>query len=304
MPSLCWGATVMESDMLRGSQNLELLIFDIRQRVIEVGADLEPLFNKCACEARFGLFVIDTDLHHLSSCGRILEIGAGVLLLGCHLQREGYAVTAIEPAGCGFSHFDRLRKIVLEYASEGDFAPAFFTTSAEDLDFESDFDFAYSINVMEHVGNVALVLRRVLSAIRPGGRYRFLCPNYMFPYEPHFNMPTLFSKVLTEYILGKWIRSSRRIVDPQGLWMSLNWISVPHVRHICRDELGVEPVFDGSVLYRFIKRALYDSEFQNRHGSLILNVLQTMDRMGMTRFSMRVPVVCQPAMDCFIVRKE
>lgn len=290
--------------MLRGSQNLESLIFDIRRRVIEVAADLEPLFNKCAGEARFGLSVIETDLRHLSSCGRILEIGAGVLLLSCHLQREGYAVTAIEPAGYGFSHFDRLRKIVLAYASAGDFAPAFFALSAEDLDFESDFDFAYSINVMEHVGDVALVLRRVLSAIKPGGRYRFLCPNYLFPYEPHFNMPTLFSKTLTEHLFWKWIHSSRRIVDPQGLWMSLNWISVPQVRHICRNELGVEPVFDGSVLYRFIKRALYDNEFQNRRGALILNVLQTIDRLGMTRFLMRMPVVCQPAMNCCIVREE
>ena len=241
-------------------------------------------------------------MHHLSSGGQILEIGAGILLLSCHLQREGYAVTAVEPVGRGFSHFDRLRKIVLDYASEGGFAPALVTIPAEDLEFMSAFDYAFSINVMEHVGDVAVVLRRVLAAIRPEGRYRFLCPNYLFPYEPHFNIPTLFSKALTERLLGKYIRSSQSVVDPEGTWTSLNWISVPQVRRICRKELGVEPVFDRSVFYRFIQRALHDNDFQRRRGPMILSILQTLDRLGMTRLLLRIPVVCQPAMDCVIVR--
>lgn len=288
---------------LGGAANLESLIVDLRQRVIEESSDLEPLFNRSAGEARFGASVIGPDLQNLSPGKQILEIGAGSLLLSCHLQREGYSVTAVEPVGSGFSHFDRLRKIVLDYASDGCFAPAIFSIPAENLDFESEFDFAYSINVMEHVGDVALVLRRVLSAIRPGGRYHFICPNYLFPYEPHFNMPTLFSKALTEHLFGKWIRSSRCVIDPQGIWMSLNWISVSHVRHICRNVLGAEPVFDCSVLYNSIQRALCDNEFRNRRGVLIPSILQAMDKLGVTRLSMLVPIVCQPAMDCVIVRK-
>jgi SAM-dependent methyltransferase len=285
-----------------GSPNLESLLVDLRQRVLEVAPDLLPLFKIYANEARFGASVIEADVHHLSSGGQILEIGAGILLLSCHLQREGYAVTAVDPIGSGFSHFDRLRKIVLDYASTRGFAPALFAIPAEDLEFASEFDYAFSINVMEHVGNVAVVLRRVLSAIRPGCRHRFLCPNYLFPYEPHFNIPTLFSKALTERLFGKYIRSSQSVVDPEETWTSLNWISVPHVRRICCKELGVEPVFDRSVFYRFIQRALHDNDFQSRRGPLILSVLQALDRLGMTRLLMRIPVVCQPAMDCVIVR--
>jgi SAM-dependent methyltransferase len=287
---------------LEGSPNLESLIVDLHQRVLEVASDLLPLFNIYAGEARFGASMIAPDVHHLPSGGRILEIGAGILLLSCHLQREGYAVTAVEPIGQGFSHFDRLRKIVLDYASEGGFAPALFTMPAEDLEFVSEFDYAFSINVMEHVGDVAVVLRHVLAAIRPGGRHRFLCPNYLFPYEPHFNIPTLFSKALTERLLGKYIRSSQSVVDPEGTWASLNWISVSQVRRICCKELGVEPVFDCSVFYRFIQRALHDNDFQRRRGPMILSILQTLDRLGMTRLLLRIPVVCQPAMDCVIVR--
>ena len=241
---------MMSPAKLGGTSKLELLLIDLRQRVIEVDSDLEPLFNIHAGEARFGASVIESDLQHLSSGGKILEIGAGILLLSCHLSREGYAVTAVEPSGRGFSHLDRLRKIILDYATERGFAPTLFKVPAEDLDFDSEFDFAFSISVMEHVVDVDLVLRRVLSAIRMGGHYRFVCPNYLFPYEPHFNIPTLFSKALTERLFGKYIRSSQSVVDPEGTWTSLNWISVSHVRRICCKELGAEPIFNRSVLYR------------------------------------------------------
>ena len=293
---------MMSAACLGGSPNLESLLVDLRQHVLEVASDLEALFKIYAGEARFGASVIEPNLHHLSPGDRILEIGAGILLLSCHLQREGYAVTAVEPVGHGFAHFVRLKKIILDYASKGGFAPSLFASPAEDFDFASEFDYAFSINVMEHIGDVAVVLRRVLAAIRPGGCYRFLCPNYLFPYEPHFNIPTLFSKALTERLFGKWIRSSQGVVEPEGTWASLNWISVSQVRHICRKELRVEPVFDRSLLYRFIQRALYDNDFRSRRGTLILSVLQALDRLGLTRLSMLIPVVCQPAMDCVIVR--
>ncbi len=283
------------------SPNLEALLFNLHQRVQDTASDLLPLFNIYAGEARFGAAVIAPDVNPLSSGSRILEIGAGILLLSCHLQREGYDVTAVEPVGIGFSHFDRLRRIVLGYAGDGGFAPALYSIPAENMEFMSEFDYAFSINAMEHVNDVAMVLRRVYAAIKPGRYHRFLCPNYLFPYEPHFNMPTLFSKPLTERFLRKYIRSSQSVVDPEGTWASLNWISVSQIRRICREELGVEPVFDRSASYRFIQRVLHDNDFQRRRGSMITGALQALDKMGITRLLLKIPAVCQPAMDCVIV---
>lgn len=284
------------------STNLESLMSDLRKRVLEAAPDLLPLFNIYAGEARFGESVILPDLKQLSSGSKILEIGAGILLLSCHLQREGYAVTAVEPFGIGFSHFDRLREIVLNYASKKGFAPSLHTIPAENLEFTSAFDYAFSINVMEHVKDVALVMRRVLAAIRPAGRYRFVCPNYLFPYEPHFNMPTLFSKSLTERLLGRYIRSSQSVVDPVGTWKSLNWISVSQVRRICGKDLKVDPIFNRAAFYRFIDRTLHDDDFQRRRGPMIISALKIMNKLGLTRLLTKIPVVCQPAMDCLIVR--
>lgn len=133
------------------SPHLESLISDLRKRVLETAPDLLPMFNIYSGEARFGESVILQDVKQLSSGSRILEIGAGILLLSCHLQREGYAVTAVEPFGIGFSHFDRLREIVMDFAREKGFAPSLYAIPAEDLEFISEFDFAFSINVMEHV---------------------------------------------------------------------------------------------------------------------------------------------------------
>ncbi|NLI82618.1 MAG: class I SAM-dependent methyltransferase [Deltaproteobacteria bacterium] len=288
--------------MMHNSPKLESLILDLRDRVLELAPDMMPVFDVYANEARFGASVIEPDLFRLPSGGRVLEIGGGMMLLSCHLQREGYAVTSVEPVGQGFSHFHHLRGIVLDRALRGGFGPALVSIRAEELEFDSEFDYAFSINVMEHVADVAMVLRRALSAVRPGGRYRFLCPNYAFPYEPHFNIPTLISKKWTKRLMGKWIRSSQAVLDPEGTWMSLNWISVPEVRRICIEELGLEPVFDRSILCRFVQRAVHDHEFQSRRGGWIPRVIRGLDRLGATKLCMKVPVVCQPAMDCAIVR--
>ena len=112
-----------------------------------------------------------------------------MLLLSCALQSAGYQLSAVEPAGIGFSHIDRLREIVLGYATDRGCRPELLSIKAEQIVADAEFDFAFSMNVMEHVDDVPLVLRRIVSALRPGAAYRFVCPNYRFPYEPHFDMP-------------------------------------------------------------------------------------------------------------------
>ena len=61
-----------------------------------------------------------------------------------------------------------------------------------------------------------------LSALRPGATFRFVCTNYRFPYEPHFDMPTLFAKSLTGGVLRPRILGSHTVIDPAGTWQSLN----------------------------------------------------------------------------------
>ena len=171
----------------------------------ELSAWLETAYG----EAVFGATILAEDLAVLPRSARVLDVGAGSMLLSCALQLAGVQVTALEPVAPGFSHLDRLRAMVLEVSAGRGVVPHWLPIPAEALTLESTFDYAFSINVMEHVDDVALVIARVVAALRPGGVYRFVCPNYLFPYEPHFDMPTLFSKALTERVFGHRIRTSK-----------------------------------------------------------------------------------------------
>jgi SAM-dependent methyltransferase len=264
--------------------------------------DLAPLLAAYADEARFGAAIAAADLAVVPRGGRVLEIGAGPMLLAGGLAAAGYRVTAVEPAGPGFGHLDRLRELVTGLAARDSLPLESVRLPAERLTARDTYDYAVSINVMEHVADVAAVLRAVYAALAPGAAYRFVCPNYSCPYEPHFGIPTLGSKAATGRVFAGVIRRSRRVVDPAGTWASLNWITVGQVRDICRRELGVEPAFDRAVLSMFARRAATEPAFQERHGAATRVVMSALVTSGAADLLAWVPVALQPAMSCRLER--
>jgi len=283
-------------------RELDVWLQMIRQGVEQGSPGLVPIFEDYAGEARFGLDIIAGDLARIPAGASILEIGAGMGLLSALLQRVGFQVVAIEPIGEGFSHLDRLRDIVLDTARAHGCAPSFQDIAAESLVLENCFDYAFSINVMEHVRSVQSVMKRVFAAMKPGARYRFVCPNYLFPFEPHFNILTLGSKRLTGLLFGPWIFKSKKVADPEGTWGSLNWITVPQVRRVCREDLRCDPWFDSDMLYQFVIRVLSDEDFQRRRGALMCRAFGLLERLKLTALLRRVPVSWQPAMNCVVTR--
>jgi 2-polyprenyl-3-methyl-5-hydroxy-6-metoxy-1,4-benzoquinol methylase len=281
----------------------ELLLRELRELVRHEAPDLLETFDGYAGEVRFGRALIANDLAQLPSGAKILEVGAGSLMLSCVLVSEGYTVTALEPVGSGFSHFARLQSIVASYAARQSVLPELMTSSGEELDAVDRFDYAFSVNVMEHVNDVALVLERVHAALRHGGTYRFMCPNYAFPYEPHFNLPTLLNRALTEKMMWRWIISSKNVLDPLGTWRSLNWITVRSVRRICRQRLMTEPAFDRQIFQTFLSRALSDEAFQARRGPLLRGIIAGFQRTGLLGFTALIPIALLPVMDCRVTRR-
>lgn len=96
--------------------------------------DLDGLVTDYVGEARFGAEIIEGDLTALAPDAQVLEVGAGTLLLSCALQAAGYRVTAIEPLGVGFSHMERLRGLVMAYATDRGCVPILRHMTAEALD--------------------------------------------------------------------------------------------------------------------------------------------------------------------------
>jgi len=272
----------------------------VRSRFERTAPALVPFFDTYAAEATFGRNYIRDDLARLRPKAKILEVGAGSLLLSCQLAREGFDVTALEPVGEGFSHFDQMRELVLSEANSRGCSPRILGQAAEALDAVDCFDYAFSVNVMEHVNDVASVIEKVGKSLAGGAGYRFTCPNYLFPYEPHFNMPTLFSKRLTERMLGRMIFASRNVTDPSGTWKSLNWINVVQIKRVVRGVSGLRVVFNRSMFPSTLERIASDTEFAGRRSPTIRGLILLLVRLRLHFLFGLIPAALQPIIDCRI----
>lgn len=269
----------------------------VRAHFVETAPDLLPLFHTYAEEAAFGRRYIAIDLERLLPGARVLEVGAGSMLLSCQLAREGFAVTGLEPTGFGFAHFDRMRELILDCAKTQGCLPDILDSTAEALTLAGCFDYAFSVNVMEHVGDVELSLASVGRSLKPGATYRFTCPNYLFPYEPHFNIPTFFSKQLTERLLHQKIHA-HAMPDPSGLWKSLNWISVPGIRRMAKRMSGLKVTFNTAFFVSTLARVASDPDFAERRSPLTRNVILLLVKFHLHQLFRFVPAVMQPVIDC------
>ena len=269
----------------------------VRQHVDAQAPHLRPLFDVMAGEARFARWWLDDDLKRLPEAAPILEVGGGAFLLTYELAREGFAITAIEPTGVGFDAFEELGDIVLALAARDGVLPKVVRCKAEEFRSDVRFELAFSVNVMEHIEAPNQAIERVSASLLPGGSYRFLCPNYLFPYEPHFNIPTFGSKALTERLLRRRIQASTTTGDPIGVWRSLNWITVPQVRRMVAADASLAVAFQRRTLASMLERAVGDIEFAKRRAPWMVTAIKVLRATRLLRFAALVPATCQPLMD-------
>jgi SAM-dependent methyltransferase len=278
--------------------SIEWWLADVRAFFIEKAPLLLPLFETYSAEAVFGRRFIALDLERLQPGARVIEVGAGSLLLSCQLVREGFDVTGLEPTASGFSHFEQMRQMVQERATALGCSPRVLSLTAEDLSEHNRFEYAFSVNVMEHVDDVARVVANVGRSLVVGASYRFTCPNYLFPYEPHFNIPTLFSKRLTERVLEQKIFGCKDMPDPAGTWRSLNWISVVQVKRIAKKLPWLRVNFDRLLLVSTLERICSDKDFANRRSPMVRKLLTLFVQLRLHLLLGYMPVILQPIMDC------
>lgn len=276
---------------------LDQFLAPVRQHVDAQAPHLRPLFDVMAGEARFSRTWLDDDLKGLPEAAPILEVGGGAFLLTYELAREGYAITAIEPTGVGFGALEELGDLVLALAARDGIVPKVVRCKAEEFRSDAPFEFAFSVNVMEHIEAPSVAIERVSASLAPGGSYRFLCPNYLFPYEPHFNIPTFGSKRLTERLMRRRIQADTTANDPIGLWKSLNWITVPQVRRMAAADASLSISFQRRTLASMIERAVDDVEFAKRREPWIVTAIKVLKTTRLLRLAALVPVTCQPLMD-------
>ena len=49
-----------------------------------------------------------------------------------------------------------------------------------------------------------------------------MCPNYDFPYEPHFVIPIIINKKFTKFFFKNKINNHEKKTNEIGLWEGLN----------------------------------------------------------------------------------
>tara|TARA_R110002072_G_scaffold58498_3_gene149123 strand:+ start:1915 stop:2769 length:855 start_codon:yes stop_codon:yes gene_type:complete len=220
-------------------------------------------------EVRIGL---DLVAPFLRPGQRILEIGSGIGALGHFLAGQGLDIRGIEPSGSGFDLMDRLARHVSEVAGPTGYTVA--DRAAEDLDPARDgpFDLIFSVHVLEHVGNLDAAFCAMEGVLKPGGKMVHLCPNYRFPYDPHFGVPLLFWSPAMTHALH-----ARRIDAHKGIWDSLNFIGAGRLKRLARAQ-GLSVDFHRGVMADTFRRLNDDPVFRQRHSGLAGRVASSLTR--------------------------
>ncbi len=205
-------------------------------------------------EARFSLELI---LEHLGKNKRILEVGSGLGITSGFLSSQGFKITSLDPGGQGFNQWTNFAKKLRDVFALTD---SHLSLSAEQLDplVHGYFDLIFSNNVLEHVSDVEKTLTNLHNSLAPGGIMIHNCPNYTFPYEPHFGIPLVPCRPnLTSYFLPEKISHT-------DLWKSINFITARQVRQLA-DQLKANLTFTPGTILKSLQRLEPDKHFRSRH---------------------------------------
>jgi SAM-dependent methyltransferase len=224
----------------------------------------DPKAERHISEADFGYRYMSPAIRDLQDGARILEIGSGSGLLMNRLAHEfpHKEFLGLEPMGDGFSYSQDIHNFVNSLAN-ANIRPVGF----EALDPNEKFDLIYLVNVFEHLPDWQNFMHVVKRALRPNGRCIVLCPNYSFPYEPHFRLPILINKSVSFKLFKKKIEAFEEREDSHGLWKSLNFVKLRQVKHTAK-KIDMTVQTHKVVLLDMIKRLDTDEEFAKRQGLL------------------------------------
>ena len=251
------------------------------------------LYQNEAVEARI---LLEDSLLQVKDGGEVLEVGGGILALAVQLASEGFKVTTVEPIAEGFSSLDYILNVYLRIASEQKIELEFLNVPIEECRFDKKFDFIYSINVMEHLRDPYFVIRKLAETLSSMGQYRFICPNYDFPYEPHF-AKWLIRRSHGAFTLEKRRARSKQIPFGEELVLlhSLNFLTL---RKITKELSGTKITVQAEklALYKILTRFIGDSELKSRHPSIntAVKIIVFFRIHHVFRF---MPVNFQPLMD-------
>ena len=220
-------------------------------------------------EADFGFEQITPFLSRLQKGNSVLEVGCGpgILLDKIALKYPELNFSGVEPGGEGFRIFIELLESFKKRANV-----KLLRRGYENLEVGEKFDFIFLVNVFEHLPNWRHFLDFLKFALSPQGTCLILCPNYHFPYEPHFKLPVIINKFVTYRLFSPLIKKFEQKNEYVGLWKSLNFVKLREILdHCSKSELRVKQDLNivSDLLIRFYK----DDEFRARQSFVGISAL-------------------------------
>jgi 2-polyprenyl-3-methyl-5-hydroxy-6-metoxy-1,4-benzoquinol methylase len=245
--------------------------------------DLFLTYQNEAIEARKFL---NESLAKLNKQAEILEVGGGILALSIQLASEGFHVTTVEPVGEGFSGISYIMEIFLEISRSENLQIDLIKHPIEESELKGEFDFIFSINVLEHLRNPYSVLIQLVGNLGKNGTCRIFCPNYDFPYEPHFQKWMYQRKDGAFYLpLSKARSNMIEVSEWCGVHSSLNFITLRKLERFLTQNNILYSV-NKRALQNMVYRTVTDHELKNRHKLLAntIGVLLTLRLVGLLCF--------------------
>ena len=241
-----------------------------------------PNAESYIAEADFGYTKILPEVSQLPPGSSVLEVGAGagILLSRLALDFPEISFQGLEPMGDGFDYIPSFHTLTNTLPNA-----EILSIGYEDSQASKKYDLIFLVNVFEHLPDWRDFLERMKGMLAPGGTCILLCPNYSFPYEPHFQLPILAGKSLTYAVMKKKIGAFEEENRCSGLWNSLNFVKYSQVRKQAK-RLNLDVKFEKAILEELILRFDTDAEFARRQRFLKLPV-KILKKLGLVPLLMR-----------------
>jgi hypothetical protein len=185
------------------------------------------------------------------------------------VANEGFTVISYEPESSGFPLMSKFRETLLSvwlgtsgtviWVSE---KYGVFSTASQPA------SYVFAVNVVEHIEEWPRLVSEIFENETDDVVTRFVFPNYLYPYEPHFNMPTLFRKNITARFMKSRITKSH-LAEPQQFWDELSWPTGSQMKRVCGD-FGLLSNFNSESFQSYLVRLRQDEQFRKRKGTFML----------------------------------
>jgi len=234
----------------------------------------QELLNVYVNEAVHFFPVISKDLQALNTNSVVKEIGSGIGLLSLFTANKGFRVISFEAESAGFTLMKRFQTSIRSSWRGGGESVKWLDRKYSPPTVGSDkADFVFAVNVLEHVPQWRDLVAEIIESEKPVTELRLIFPNYIYPYEPHFQIPTLFSKRLTRRVMSKQIKNAA-ITDPISFWDDLSWPTGSQVAKYCKDK-GYECRFSREAFSSYLERIQSDDSFRERKGRAFTAAVST-----------------------------